>query len=348
MERVYPFFKRNVVDIVFFLIYSIAALAVFIMQISSSENGKLNDALFSGLEFLLSLASGWVLQRIVSREEFQKSLKQYAQSAFRRINDISKSITRLERRIIRLRSSHPMDQVHELDVIRASVEELGDTVKSSIYDWTDIIEDDLKKINQIQDLEEEIRELRQNEISSNYHQSDVYERLNNEIKILRSELPLMLNPSTPVEDALPREGRYSELVHAHFMDSILTQSAIFLSFGLLDPNIEDIDTLTPFHYSFGTNMFTDYFFIHGNNGERLGKLKNSFHEIGVYGNDFIVTLLKLLPSENNIVDGRETRFDLPGSTVIFISPIQGYFVIKVPISSYSLEGAISPDDTKHT
>src|SRR3972149_784061 len=90
------FWKRNVLHLIFLAVTLIASVALFALEILSVERSPLNDALFGGLEFLLALATGLLLQRIASREEFLRSLRQYAISAYRRITDIKKSTARLQ------------------------------------------------------------------------------------------------------------------------------------------------------------------------------------------------------------------------------------------------------------
>ncbi|MCX6071367.1 MAG: hypothetical protein NTU91_11000, partial [Chloroflexi bacterium] len=69
-----PFLGRNLADIGILVLLVIAASAVFVGEIVSVRSGPLDSTLFKALEFGLSIAIGWVSQRIAAREEFQRSL----------------------------------------------------------------------------------------------------------------------------------------------------------------------------------------------------------------------------------------------------------------------------------
>ena len=103
MTRFGKFLSRNLVDAVLLLIFGGGAVALFVAEISTAGTTPREASLFRALEFIAAIVLGWLLQRIAAREEFSKSLREYAISAYRRISDIQKSVERFRSEIGRMR-----------------------------------------------------------------------------------------------------------------------------------------------------------------------------------------------------------------------------------------------------
>lgn len=333
------FWKRNIWDFLFTVVFTGAAILLFILEIQAAQVSELNDALFGALEFILSIAGGFFLQRIAAREEFQKNLKQFALSAYRRITDIRKSMARLHDEIVRMRTSHPQDTVHELDVLGVLADEVRNTVNSSVYDWADIIGDEIKKAERIEQLEAEIRSV-QTPLAVTASQETV-ERMRSiqtEVDSLRSELPLFLEMAARgQEEILPREGRRSPALHQYYLLSIETIGAIHLIVNPLiersPENIERIEHGNPYQIVEDPAMNTWHVALLDNNGEWLGEVLNPFEDAGVYHNDFTVTLFEILSSI--LIPGSHGG---PSPMLLPGSEFSGYirngqnFIVRVPLS----------------
>lgn len=142
-------------------ILGILTLLAFVFQVTSLNNAtsKLETTLFNILEFVLSLGFGWVLTRMVTQEEFEKSLKRFALSAYRRIVDIERATNRLKDAVETMRKRHPPDSYCELDIVHAVVVNTRQTLKSATADWADVIGEELATLKKIQDLEEKKEEI---------------------------------------------------------------------------------------------------------------------------------------------------------------------------------------------
>ena len=188
-----PFLGRNLADIGILILLVIAASAVFVGEIVSVRSGPLDSTLFKALEFGLSIAIGWVSQRIAAREEFQRSLRQYALSAYRRISDIRKSVNRVISEIQRMRPAYPLTSTHDLDLLRVAAEQMNDTINSSVVDWADIIREDLEKVERIQELQERLRSASQRgTVADGNPPMPGTLELKAEIDRLRDDLPYLL------------------------------------------------------------------------------------------------------------------------------------------------------------
>jgi len=333
------FWKRNIWDILFTIIFSGSAIALFIMEINAAQLSQLDDALFGALEFMLSIAGGFFLQRIASREEFQRSLRQYALSAYRRITDIRKSMSRLHYEIVRMRTSHPEESVHELDVLGILADEVRNTVNSSVYDWADIIGDEIRKAERIGELQAEIRST-QSPVQpfESPETAEKMKSLQNEIDSLRSELPMFLEMAARgQEEILPREGRHSTCLYQHYRESMESQGAIYLMVRPLiersPENVERIENGSPYQIMEDPAMSTWHVALLDSEGEWIGEVLNPFEEAGVYHNDFTFTLFEILASNFSLnpAQGAPPAMILTGSEFVGYSSDGGKFFVRVPI-----------------
>jgi len=225
--------KTTSQDNIFLLILGLSAICVFIAELKFA-NTQSNPSVaipYKFLELGLSAAFGWILQGIYSRKEYQESLKQYAISAYRRISDIGKSVTRIGEVITLYRFSYPKETFHESDVIKTITEDIGDTVKSSKADWTDIIGEDLDKKEKIEELQQELITFRTqpNRSVDKNQQLQRLEELNKKLTTLESDLPSWLKSEYRVlDDSYPRDGRISETVIDYYVSEAKSHSCITL------------------------------------------------------------------------------------------------------------------------
>jgi hypothetical protein len=124
------------------------------LQIYRSETvTKLESALLSGLQFLISLVFSWVLSFWVFEVGHKEKQKKFALGAFRRIKEIERNIVRTANYVDdSLRNGDDLRPC--MGVIKANLTNARDTVMSSIYDWSDIIEDEIEISAQIEKLEQ--------------------------------------------------------------------------------------------------------------------------------------------------------------------------------------------------
>lgn len=140
--------------IILLLVLFIMCIGLVALQIDRSETvTKLESALLSGLQFLMSLVFSWVLSFWVFEIGHKEKQKKFAIGAFRRIKEIERNIIRTADYVDdSLRNGDDLRPC--LGVIRANLTNARDTVMSSMYDWSDIIEDEIEISAQIEKLEQ--------------------------------------------------------------------------------------------------------------------------------------------------------------------------------------------------
>lgn len=145
--------KNDWPKVVLLIALFLMGVGLVFVQIDRSDNAtKLESALLSGFQFLISLAFTWILSFWVFEISHKDKQKKFALGAFRRIKEIERNI---------IRTSDYVDDVirngedtrPSLGIIRANLRNARDTVLSSIYDWSDIIEDEIEISAQIEKLE---------------------------------------------------------------------------------------------------------------------------------------------------------------------------------------------------
>src|SRR5258706_827441 len=228
--------NRNDYIALFLLI--LLAVGVFVWELLSppSETTQREEILFKAFELLFSASIGWVLQRIQSRDDFRKNIKQFAISAYRRIIDRERAVQRLSNDLVNDIANGPSEEINRVQGLLGLVEGISDTVNSSAADWADILDEEIKKKDKIQGLEEErnllentlrIENLRAEKADAKF--SVQFKQLTDEINKLKSELPQMLRSDLVSSDEnYPREGRFSQIVYNYFYHSVQAQSSIVL------------------------------------------------------------------------------------------------------------------------
>ncbi len=142
--------KKIPFEIIAAIVMGLLAVGCFLFQAISlnSQTTKLETVLFNLLQFLLTIGFAWFSGRELSRVEFEKSLKQFAIGAYRRITDIDKMLRRLQRELTDMQVLEPENQGN-LHIIDAIVYDTCKVVQSSTDDWADVIGNELIAIEKI-------------------------------------------------------------------------------------------------------------------------------------------------------------------------------------------------------
>lgn len=330
------FLARNLVELILLLLFGGAAIAVFSTEIAAGNATPLDRSLFGALEFFLSVAIGWTSQRIASKEEFGRSLRQYALSAYRRISDTKKSLNRVTLRIDSMRPSYPKTSIHELDLLAALTEDIADNVDSSKVDWADIIGEDLERAGRLQQLEDQLRQVTDRGSARPSATDAQVESLKQEIDKLRSDLPFMLQEATmSPQDSLPREGRFHPVVASYLRTSIDTTSNIILNVyspgheGRTPPGPDNPGG--PYTITLDQNMFKIYVMLNDASGQFSGEVLNPLEDAGIYRNDFAQTLLTFLPSPSLVIGAHMPTISLHGAAAIGPGQGEGQVLVRVPV-----------------
>lgn len=148
-------FKKANLTVITTALLGVFTILVIGLQIyfQNQETTKLETTLFNILQFLLSLAFSVLLTKMTLKDEFQKSQKKFAISAFRRINEINMGLERLISRVRNQTKGATKETFQELEVINALALSVRGNIKSSIADWADIIGEEIELVQKIESLE---------------------------------------------------------------------------------------------------------------------------------------------------------------------------------------------------
>lgn len=190
------------------IILGLLAIGAFIIQIvwTGDKTTSTETSLFNLLQFVITLGFAWFSTRAISKVEFEKSIKKFAISAYRRISDIEKMNHRLHKEIIEMMSLSPADDQNNLRVVEAIVYDTAQVVRSSIDDWGDVIGNELIALEKIRRLEHEKREIKSfseriGVLSESNHDSKL-EMIENQLSELRSSLPSLLQITSKTQNEL--------------------------------------------------------------------------------------------------------------------------------------------------
>ncbi len=219
------------------LVFAIA-LAVFagvtvVVQVATVDESttKLESALFNALQFVLSIGFAWILARMSFKEEFREGQKQFAISAYRRINEINSGVKRLLSRVRRQSPALSKETRQELEVIQAISTGVSDSIQSSIADWADIIGEELVTLDRIEELQHE------DVFSSEIVQQDVAEAvaLDNRIE----EMNRLIQSLPHQLQVIARSERRDDLISAiRQLDREKERIGTVLLSGFWDPSFE--------------------------------------------------------------------------------------------------------------
>lgn len=175
------------------------AVTCFLFQALTLKSSTTQQevVLFNLLQFLLTVGFTWFSTRAISRREFEQSLKRFAISAYRRIADIERMITRLHSQLRgMILESSPN---HHFLVVEAIVSDTIQIVRSSAADWSDVIGDELLALENIKRLEHEKAEREASLAGPEAHGDLELKKLNEKIAQLESMLPIRLQVARPAE-----------------------------------------------------------------------------------------------------------------------------------------------------
>ncbi len=159
--------SRNI-EVVVAITLGALALVCFAAQVrtTGTHSTATEVFLFNSLQFILTAGFAWFSTRAVSRIEFERSLKRFAISAYRRVADIERMIDRLHFEVRDMISDAPKSEATNLRIVDAIVSDTGQLVRSSISDWGDVIGEELLAIERIKRLERERERLPKDDVSA--------------------------------------------------------------------------------------------------------------------------------------------------------------------------------------
>jgi hypothetical protein len=204
--------KKDNLAIACAIIFGLLTAITIIFQIATidSQTTKTEATLFNILQFVFALAFSWILSRISSKDEFEKSQKKFAISAYRRINEIDRSVMLLIKRTYKTNKKNESGITNpELEVIQAIGENIQNTIKSSIADWADIIGEEISTIKKIEKLENEKTELLKENREENATKVDLVLSKFSEQEKKISELINTLPESLQIEKELKKTSNNS-------------------------------------------------------------------------------------------------------------------------------------------
>lgn len=146
-------FKKDWIKVLTFILLLIGSLSLVYIQIEKAQTAtKLESALVSAIQFLLSVGFTWLLAMVVFENSQKEKQKKFAIAAFRRIKEIERNIIRTHNYISNSLNVGD-DSSGCLRVVQSNLLNVQDTIRSSIYDWADVIEDEIELAQEIEKLE---------------------------------------------------------------------------------------------------------------------------------------------------------------------------------------------------
>jgi len=311
--------KTNNTDYLILALFGIAGILVYGVQLvfPNPQPNPRETTLYTVLQLIISISFGWILQRIDSRRQYQQSLRQFALSAYRRISDIEKSVKKIKVTIVEKRINYPKDKAHELDILEVVVEELGNTVNSSILDWADIIGEEISKKEKIELLQIEQQELKSRLYNKSKDDETLQrlEEVREEINSLRSDLPLLLQKDLSTTSDILVRSPYD--VVNHYSKEAEMYSFIRFHIKLYDfgdgVNIEAIRQGSPYAVILHHHDTTFRIRVIDKNGNLIGEIENPFpafrHE------DFVSGFIGVINAVTNL-DGLSHQINLANPLVL--------------------------------
>lgn len=266
-----------------YVIYIIIALLFYIglvfLQFSMEDN-ELPYIGISILLFITSLLIGLSIQKIQSRQEFQEQLRSKAIGSIRRLQDIEILVKRGLTNI-------PDDTNNNSKTI---FNVISDSVRSAKFDWIDVLEEDFKKI---QELESKKLAL----IDALSHTNEDHEEGRKKIIDLKNEI-------TKLQNSIP-QTLYSSVTRTQLADMYTFKTQEFLNdiasnvnkyeilIEILDLKLYSIiEQHEPLilHYSYETKN-NGLFIILGNDiDNKIGKVINKAKEYKISDVDYYTWL----------------------------------------------------------
>lgn len=106
--------------------------------------------LVNAIQFIATMWFTWTVANISAEQSFQQTQKKFALSAFRRIKEIESSVERLLKRVdLKARGKRRTTTI-ELEPLKEIAFSLRATVQSSKSDWADVIGEEIKALEKIE------------------------------------------------------------------------------------------------------------------------------------------------------------------------------------------------------
>lgn len=322
--------SQNVLNIIGTVILGVLLIISMILQLANlnASTTKLETGLFNIINLMLSLGFSWLLTRIVTKAEFEESLKRFAISAYRRTTDTARSLDSLISQIVRMKLDLPEDRLNELNLLIVVAKNIQDTVTSSTDDWVNVIGEELRKKEELQELRERRSAALSEALDTNDREKELRD-LEFKIDKLRSDLPYLLQE----EDELPRAGRMSNRAWEYFVENIRTYGYLVLRIlphiEISEENINRLIVTKKYSFRQDHGAGTTYLYV-----EDIGQVDCDVLD-GVYSQDYIFTLETLLApismpvgNENGYPDG----FEIDGIEYAGVSEDKQYVFIKIPMA----------------
>ena len=150
--------RKRSIDVISAITLALLAIVAFVVQYAmlDDKTTQRETILFNVTQFILTVGFTWFAARAISASEYEQSLKRFAIGAYRRILDIDNILNRLKSMISRtLINRSRCENCAELQIVTAVIDDAKQMTKSSILDWSDIIGEELLKIQNIKQLEDE-------------------------------------------------------------------------------------------------------------------------------------------------------------------------------------------------
>ncbi|SEB18568.1 hypothetical protein SAMN02745729_1357 [Marinobacterium iners DSM 11526] len=182
----------------------------------------METTLYGVLQFIFSIAFGWLLSKRSSEASFREEQRRFATSAYRRIKEIEASCTRLKDDLYRgVKNAKSSGASRDLEISLVRAEEVLETTESSKLDWADIIGDEISKIEEVEKLRKERLKLtgrksdsfKNNDVESDQQKlASLEEKLESIKSSLPDQLKLLLeqedSEETPVSEAISELEKY--------------------------------------------------------------------------------------------------------------------------------------------
>ena len=189
---------------------------VLYLQLSFASLTSNQQVILKVFEATLLIAIGYQMDIIASRGR----LRDYAHGALRRIRDIQNTTERLRGELARLENIGEANVGNEITATSAIANELDANVKSSVIDWLDFIDNDIDKLQELFDLEDQKRELIALAVGGQEGMPDQVEKrleeIERKIRAIRSSLPIGAERVLePVLEATSAVDRFAVFTNAH-------------------------------------------------------------------------------------------------------------------------------------
>jgi nitrogen regulatory protein PII-like uncharacterized protein len=284
--------------IISIIIAVLTYIGFFFLQFSIQED-TVGYIGVSVILFIISLIIGLFIQKIQSREEFQEQLRSKAIGAIRRLSDIEILVKRGLANVLDTdNNSKTMFKI------------INDSVRSAIYDWTDVLEEDFKKIQEIEDKKLELIDVLSHKNGDNKESRKEFVKIKNEITELQKSIPSPL---------------YNSFTDKHLSELQFFKSQEFLNY--FASSGEEFGVLIEVLDSFTINLFLtehrDLTFFYPSKDEdfglfitygldidvKIGKVINTFSEYGISDANYYQWLFETLNVDVVDYDGRIKDLD---------------------------------------